>query len=798
MIKHWFIIAYRNLLKYKQQTVISIIGLAIGFVCFALSAYWIRYETGFDAFHKNASRIYQVRKVDSTDNSGFYINTPPPLARTLEKHFPGIRASSASSRVYDIEPGENARSIDVQQVDSNFFDLFDVSILSGSFDFNDVNGILVTETFAREYYHTSNPIGKELIWYVSGKEHKKLHVRGVVKDWPRNTNLPFQVIQPVEPEDRDNWGVPGMTYFLLKKGTDVKAFSEKFSALKFKDVLEAPSYVMVPLTRAYYTEPVYNDANLKFDQVLLFAVLGLLVILCALFNYLNLYASRIRIRVKELSLRKVNGASNAGLFVMLAIEFLLLLGLALVIGFVGIECCLPAFMKFAAIESDSIRIYIELGIYALLLIVVSLLLVFVIIYYTRNQLFQQSVRIVASLKAGSVFGKMGLVLQMIISLGFIFCTTIYCKQIYTLDNSDPGFNRQNILSVGISTKSSYFFSAYFEKVETVNSAFNGIKQIPTVEDIILFGQGAIYPRFISSGGLARTEKMNEKESIDFDQFTVSPSYIRFLGLKLIAGNDFKPVAADNRTDVIVNEAFAKTLGLKDPVGKTFIEVPKPYYMPDGTVFRNGVEYPHLIIGVVKDFVYESPIVKVRPVVMYCRDNYVALGIKYKPGTYQETKKAIEAFVEKNLPSEQANVFNMDEEYKKQYASEASLRISLALLSLVCIAISLFGIYSVVVLDCEHRRKEIAVRKVNGASLISIFNLFFKQYILLLGAASLVAFPVGYSIMRPWTEKYVLQTEINWWIYPLLFLLILTVILICITSRIWLTAKINPSLELKKE
>lgn len=799
MIKYWLIVAYRNLLKYKQQTIISVIGLAIGFVCFALSAYWIRYEMGFDAFHKNASQIYQVRKVASNAESGQYINTAPPLAQTLEKYFPEIKATSASSRIYDIEPGKDARQISVQQVDNNFFDLFDVSILSGSFDFNDENGILVTQSFAREYFHTDNPAGKELIWYVGGTEHKKLHVRGVVKDWPRNTNLPFQVIQPVESEDRGNWGVPGMTYFLLKKGTNIQAFSEKFKALVLKDILEAPSFVMVPLTEAYYTEPTYNDASLKFEQVILFSILGLLVIICALFNYLNLYATRIRIRVKELSLRKVNGASDVGLFAMLTTEFILLVGMACLVGLLVVEYCLPVFKKFADIESEYIQIYFELGIYVLLLIGISLLLAFVVIYYNHHQLFQQSVRVVVPSKMKSLFGKMSLVLQMIISLGFIFCTTIYYKQIYTLDNSDPGFDRENIMSVGISDKNAYSYSFYFgDNKKELNTVYNGIKNISTVEQVIYLGQGAILPRYVSSRGLARTEIMEEKEAVDFDKFIVSPEYIHFYGLKLLAGNDFKPVSTDNRTDVIINETMAKALGLKDPVGKTFIDTPKPYYTPDGAVFKNGVEVTRLIVGVVKDFVYESPIVKVSPLVMFCQESYLALGVKCKPGTDAETKETIETFVDKNLPTIKTTITYMDEEYKKQYAAETSLRISLALLSLVCIMISLFGIYSVVVLDCEHRRKEIAIRKVNGAPLFSIFSLLFRKYILLLGLAALVSFPAGYIIMKPWTERYILQTEISWWIYPLLFLLTLLVILASVAGRIWYTARINPSTELKKE
>lgn len=797
MIKHLFIVACRNLLKYKQQTVISIIGLAVGFVCFALSAYWIRYEMGFDAFHENASQIYQVRKVDHNQPFGVYINTQLPLARELSKYFPEIKISSASTRVYDIEPGNNAREIDVQQVDSNFFELFDVSILSGSFDFNDENGILVTETFAREYYHTNNPIGKELIQYIGGKEYRKLHVRGVVEDWPQNTNLPFAVICPIERDDRERWDQPGMTYFLLQKGTDAQAFKEKFEAFELKNNVETSSYVMVPLTEAYYTEPTYNDANLKYEQVLLFAILGALIIVCALFNYLNLYANRIRVRTRELSLRKVNGASSIELFLMLALEFMLLLSVSCMVGFIVIENCLPAFKKFANIESGYIQIYFELGIYILLLIGISLLLAFIVIHYTRHRLFQESVRIVTPSKVKSLFGKLSLVLQMIISLGFIFCTTIYYKQIYTLGNSDPGFERKNIMSVNLLSKDNVISFHYGTNVET-DMMFNRIKNIPTVETVIYLGEGAILPRYISSRALARTEKMDEKESVDFDKFIVSPEYINFYGLKLVAGSDFKPVATDNWNEVIINETMAKALGLKDPVGKTFTEIPKPYYGPGGAVYRNGVEMPRLIAGVVQDFVYESPLKKVSPVVISCRQMNMLLGIKCKPETYTETEEAIETLVAKELPGYNVSIVSMDEEYTKQYASEASLRTSLTLLSLVCVIISLFGIYSMVLLDCEHRRKEIAIRKVNGASLLLIFNLFFRQYVLLLAIAALVSFPVGYIIMKTWIEKYVIQTEIEWWIYPLIFVSTLIIVLISVTSRIWHTARINPSLELKKE
>lgn len=793
MIKHILKVSIRNLLKYRQQSLISIIGLAVGFICFALSAYWIRYEKGFDAFHKNADNIYQVRQIDPKSEFGVYNNTPPPLAQVLEKYFPEIKACTASRCFYDIEPGDDCKSIHVEEVDKNFFDMFDTQILLGSIDFNNERGILVSESFSKEYYHTDNPIGRELIWYISGKEHQRLTVKGVIKDWPKNTNLPFQVIRPIEEKELSNWSEPSMTYILLDKGADFHSFKEKLEKLQVKEALSSPSYTIVPLKEAYYTEPTYDDTELKFKQVVLFALLGLLVVASALFNYLNLYVSRIWIRVRELSLRKVTGASNFEIFILLSTEFMILLLVSCLIGLIGIEWFLPEFKQFANIESDSIHIYRELGIYILILICISMCLVSAVIHYTQRRLFQESIRTVLHPYGKGLFYKISLLMQMVISLGFIFCTTVYYKQIHTLGRADPGFDRTDILSFSIAPPG-YDFASCPEQLKIV---LNELKTIPTIARSMPLGYGAILPRIISSRATVRTEEMNDDESVEYDQFYVYPDYISFYGLHLIAGKDFKAVPDENGEDVIINQTTAKALGLKDPVGQTIIEVPKAYYMPDGTVFRPSWAQKHTVIGVVEDFAYASLITPCSPVILSIREQSVGIAVKYQPGTYEETKDAISKLVEEKVGYE-SRFHNMDEEFRKQYASEESLRFLFALLTIVCVIISLFGIYSVVTLNCEHHRKDIAIRKVNGASLISIFQLFFKGYIQLLGIAAIIAFTVGYIIMKPWTELYVLQTKINWWLYPSLFLLTVGIIFLTVFARIWDTAHINPAEELKKE
>ena len=770
--------------------------MAVGIVCFALSAYWIRYERGFDAFHKNADRIYQVRQIDPNQEYGIYINTPPPLAQVLEKHFPEIKASTVSTKSYNLKPGEYDTYITIEEVDKNFFELFDVKILSGSIDFDDENGILVSESFAKEHYHTDNPIGKELIFYnYSGDEYRGIIVRGVIKDWPKNTNIPFQVIRPIGKEEISNWRVPSINYILLDKETDIRTFKEKLEKFSVKEMLSSPSFTIVPLKKAYYTEPTYNNAGLKFKQVVFFALLGLLVIASALFNYLNLYVSRIWIRTKELSLRKVIGSSKFEIFILLSTEFLILLLVACSIGLIGIEWSLPKFKTFADIQSDTILIYRELAVYLFILIVISLCMVSVVIHYTQRRLFQESIRTVLHPRGKGIFSKISLLLQMIIGVGCIFCTTVYYKQIHTLGHANPGFDRSNILSFHTSPKNAFFYRPSAQELELISS---GLKSIPTVTQFMPIGYGAILPRTISSSSQARTEKMNDNECIEYDDFSVYPDYIKFYGLQLIAGKDFKTTPEENEDDVIINQTLAKKLGLKDPVGQVIIEVPKAYYTSSGKIFQPRWTQKHTIIGVVKDFAYASLITPCSPVVLSVKKSIIGIAVKYQPGTYKETREAIIKMLEEKIPSYEKKIYNMDEEYRKQFASEESLRFLYALLTLVCVIISLFGIYSMIALDCEQYRKEIAIRKVNGASLLSIFYLLFKGYIQLLGIASVFAFTTGYLIIKPWTEHYVLQTKINWWLYPLLFLITTGIVFLTVFARIWHTAHINPAEELKKE
>ena len=276
---------------------------------------------------------------------------------------------------------------------------------------------------------------------------------------------------------------------------------------------------------------------------------------------------------------------------------------------------------------------------------------------------------------------------------------------------------------------------------------------------------------------------NTDDSKDFELMDMSFHTIDFLGLKFLSGRNFKSEVVDY-SEYIINESAAKALGWEDPIDKEF-------------VLHNGGR-PSKVIGVVKDFIYMHPNLPVKPILIRNTKEENAFAYKYRPGTKEKVEKAITEMIRKDHPDAELRFSYMNDRYNDFFKSEAALIKMLKVATLVCIIISAFGVYSMISLTCSRKRKEIAIRKVNGATVQAILSGLLKEYILLLISAAIVAFPIGYMIMSSWLEDYKLRTEINWWIYILIFTGTLFVTTLTVFSQVWRAANQNPAKVLKSE
>ena len=436
MLIHYLKIAFRNLWKYKSQTLISVIGLAVGFTCFALATLWIRYEMTYDDFHEGADRLYLVGNESDMHSSGISVFTPYPLASYLKETFPEIEDAS-NTRFYKggIDVEEIRHEASVAWADSLFIRMFNIEVIAGNLDFIIPNSkkIAITDEWSKTLFGNDDPIGKKISFL--REEHT---VCAVVNGWSKHSNYYFQVIVPNTPYQ--NWNSSSQSTFIrLKKGTDAAAFAKKIYDHKIeREPIVFTNILLTPLTDLRYNNPL-NEAEIEYRYIIMFALAGGLVILCSMFNYLTLFVSRFRIRIKELAVRIVHGASGLSLFELLSVEFILTLIFSLLFGLLFIRLSLTPFRQLSNVFMDVSAIYGESLLYIIAIILFSLFVLFLIMATFRLQSLQASITRIKN----NVFRKASVILQLIISIGFIFCTVVIIKQIYFMRHTDIGFDYKN-------------------------------------------------------------------------------------------------------------------------------------------------------------------------------------------------------------------------------------------------------------------------------------------------------------------------------------------------------------------
>ncbi|MDD4821629.1 MAG: ABC transporter permease [Bacteroidales bacterium] len=769
MLLHYVKVALRNLIKFKTQTILSIAGLAIGFACFALSVTWIRYEMSFDTFHPNGDRIYSL--IETQNNAMDKAFLSRPLAKHFQNTFPEVEVATF------VEYGR----LWVEGYDKFLFFLETDSAFQKMFPYPFEKNLYVQPTSAgsfpmivsKEKMRELADSSKQTI----GAVYDQRQIVGTMKEFPINSRFHCDAICAVVPPTLSPNGKTSSRSFSyapnyldlflqLKEGTDVKAFEKKISTVEYEGVKH--HYILVPLSelRFKYPDP---EASLKFAHIVIFACAGVLLILCALFNYITLFITRIHMRGREMALRKVNGSSNKQLVSLFSTEYILLLLFSLFVGEIIIELCMPKFVTLSGILLTRGAIYGETLAYALLLIVLSYLVGIIPISYFRRKTLQANIQ-PQSGPIRHLFRKTTLILQLIISIGLIFATMVLFKQVYYMTHEGTGFDSKNVWNVNVPVRD-FNVADYAEKIAQIPTVTEVSKQVSSIFPYDGFGQIT----------MTSTNEKGEKTTRCYHAMQVNEEFFRFFKFTFLIGEPFKE---GEKNAVVINESL-----LKEQENETL-----------ETIMGKNILYGK-VVGVIKNFYSGSQAEEQKPIVLYSPDYNDHAGMllyRVMDGKAKETNEAIRTLLEKETGNTDFQFSSLEESLEKAYRSERALLLMLGIITGVCILISIFGIYSMVSLTCQQRRKEIAVRKVFGASVAQILHSFFREYALLLGIAALIAFPVAYYLMRLWLEQYVRQTSIDAWIYLVILALVALIILLTIGSRVWKAASANPAEVVKSE
>ena len=770
MILHYLKMAFRSLMKHRVQSVLSIVGLAVGFVCFAYSLIWLRYERTFDSFHPNADRIYMLYEKNSIirDNLESRI-APYPFAATMKEQFPEVEAATAFfPQAVSYKKDESLGFLKAVSVDTAFLDLFDVRILAGSRSFlHSDREIALTPTAARRLFGTDQVLGR-ILDLGSGEEKT---VTALVSEWKGHSSIPYESLIGIEPYRRTDWkaGI-FMVCFRLRQDADTADFTRKLRAAdsevpvrKTSDydirlaMFSAEHLNFCPIAESY--ELLFKDeTQIRQSYIRMFVWIGVLVMVIALANYFSLLVNQMMNRSKELALRLVNGSSRWGLFALFATELMLMLSVGGFISLLLMEWAEKLFMEISYVKTAWLP---EALVYFFGVLLCSLLVAGTIIgYYSRRSLTLalQSRKVPAGWRMS--FGRMSMAFQLLVSLLVLFCFSVLFRQLtYLSQTTDIGFERKERATIEVSE-------------EFIGNFLHDLRAQPYIREASV-SVSTLLPQ--SSYGITTTMD-DQGKSITFDSFVVDENFLRFYHIPLKDS-----LQSDDERQCLLTESAARELGGPDLVGQSFVG--------------------YTIVGIVPDLYTKAPTVPVKPTELkiirqedtYSKDKVL---IRYDERYTEELKRFVVSWFLERKTYATLNIAT--EVYDTYLASERMLMRLLGVMAGVCVLIALFGVYAHVVLACEHRRKEIAVRKVNGATAGLIVRSFLKEYFLLLLGASAFAFPLGTIAMQRWLEQYVLRVGLSWWIYAGIFLLLWIFIMGCIGRSVWRAARENPAEVIKSE
>ena len=780
-------IAIRNLVKYKVQSAVSILGLAVGFVCFSLSLYWIHYEMTYDHFRQDADRIYMVRTNDEYTEGKISTRVPYSLAAYLAQHFPDIAVAAPFHLISErISVNDKYQDAVFSSADSAWMNLMDIRIIKGNRNFmlpKDNAEIAITEEAAKKWFRTEDPIGKEVKMLRRTKK-----ICAIVQAENRHTNFPFDFIG--NPElGKTWWYITWSILIKVKPDTDIEELESKINAnlpaelkqvtLTRKTGIER--IILTPLSKLHYAKDFRDDkeAGITFQYIIYFSIAGILIITCALINYLTLFINRMRVRQREMALRMIHGANIRSLVSLLTVEFLLLLACAVTTGFLLIEICFPSFIELTGIDTAKSSLYGEAFLFIGLISLIILTAIIGLLYILYHRSLHLSLRYNTGRSTGTQLRRGSIVLQLFVCLSFIGCTVLINQQLDYLRHRDLGLKIKNRGSFSVMGDMDY------------TPLIRKIKELPMITEVM---QPDYYP-IVSQ--LTAIGQFDNWEGLDIPIDTPVPvklflgkeDFFRFYDITLLAGEWLDDLSTYE--DIIINESLARRMGWspQEAIGKHIIQ--------------SYITYT--IVGVVKDCHYGAPTLPIPHTgflvgeQMGLMQRSAGILFKYKEGTWNECRKALEHLYQTECSPENILRLNSEEEvYNNYLRSEEMLTRLLSFASLVCILTAMFGIYSLVTLTCEQRRKEIAIRKVNGATVWSILYLFFREYLIMLCIAALFAFPITYVIIKQWILNYVRQVSIS----PLPFILILIglalTVIAGISWRVWKAANENPAEVIKNE
>ena len=808
MITHYLKVAFRNLLKYKTQTVISVLGLAIGLAFFIYGLHWLNYETSYDSFYPEAERSYLVYTQDENNKVGY---SPTALADFIREYLPEAEAVTHSYKnlSFNYRFDETIiRTPHFLSVDTCFIQIFPQTLVCGK-NPERPDEIIVSESFAKQHFRLpEKALGITLTQEASHgilTDARQLRVVGVMTDAPQNANMAPEgyyiewQAKGIGINNPNYWNHDiAYTHLMLKKGVKIEDFTNHLEkAISQLDVAKDKSFKVIPLYLQHFE--FASEESFSYSAISMFTIATGLLLCCVLFNFMNLFLNRYYQRIREVKLRKSMGASTLKLLLQVMVEIMLYVFIGLLLCGCLIELSLPLFEDIFGIgipKSDIMHLHLYVSIATLIVMQVLLLLPS---WQFIRSVGRQALTGRPQSHSRNQTRRIGLGIQLVICLFFLASATALYQQLRFMTITDLGINIQHIVELRVNS---------FE--QKGKDMLKEIHQLPMVENHITTSQYMISKDGLyTDNGYQWRGKTDEDKTVAFAPIELTKHADQMFNLRLKKGRTFMEedwTGAGNPKDflsgrpvlnkVLVSESAARAMRLEQPLGE-IIRVPLEI------LGREPLWTNYEIIGVVRDFHPQGMKAEPSPTIFFQNFRF-AHPIHYwqvTPGTEADFLKAVNRLAEKhgwtyegiNAPP----ILLMDKMKKLNKSETATFRL-FAVLTFLCILISLFGIFSISDSTITQRRKEIAIRKVMGATADEVIRMFFREYSWLVGVSAIIAFPFFYYTISRWLEQYAYHVSISIGMYIVLSGITILLVLLTVFRQVILAANENPADVVKSE
>lgn len=788
MILRNILLSWRNIWKNGIYSLINITGLAIGIAIVALILFWVVDELSYDKFHTNLDQIYSVYEHQeySEGHDLFTYCTPFPLSQKLINDFPEVKNATTFTQIgaqlIRYEDREHAE-IPVFCVDDEFLNIFSYTILEGNKDvLQSPDNIIITEEIARLFFGTEPAVGKIL----KLQDKYPVTVGAVIASEKRNSTLDFKILTSEEfmttafgvelTQWGNNWP---RTNILLAQGQDISALNDKISGICKDNGQENTTLGLFPFKDEHLYS--YSGKNNRIQYVYLFLGIALIIILIASINFINLSTARAEQRRPEVGIRKVMGANKINILRQFLLEKGLMISLSLILSTILVFLFIPA---FSSISEKTVTFellknkYMILMFSAVVLLVLALSVVYPSMYLSSFNPALAIKKARANKNGGIGLKNLLVIIQFVLSIILISCTITISEQIRYVNNYDLGYKSANLIYFQLNGEAKSKHEALKQELEKIP----GVMNITKSDKLPLWGGN-------SSWGYD-WEGKDPDNKVLICRVSVDKNYFKTMGIKIVDGHFF-PDSYDKvfnieeltSPEVILNEEAIRRMDMKDPEGKYF-----------GMGDIKGT-----IAGVVENFHFESLRNGIEPMLLIpliSDPNYMI--VRVHPDNFSGTIKNIKTSWSQILPQSVCEVGFFNDRLGSMYNSEIRISGLFKYFSFIAIFISCIGLFGLSLFIIERRKKEIGIRRVNGAKIIEVISLLNKDFALWVIVSIIIAIPVAWFTMDKWLQNFAYQTNLSWWIFTMAGMLALILALLTVSWQSWRAATSNPVEALRYE